>query len=401
MWRKLVPLFGLFQLRVIVGRRRGSSRSVYRPLPSGKLIVGYATGPCNTTQLVREVRAGCNVLIWFSIALRSVEGAATITGGPEASCVVETRRVLDGLGYGDVAHMISIGGWDAIHPNATVANGTEWWRVFAEWNAAGSKFFDGIDWDVEGNDDLASDENVIPTEVLALMQTMSAAAKDAGALVSLVPAQSYLDPSATGFDFALNHSYADWYPDFYYRGLNTYAPLVIARPELFDFVSVQFYESWSRCAQAVEEENRDPADYLVDFVSQVAEGWQVDFGQTRPLGLQGRHVVRLDLRKLVLGFSTGTNVRGKMIYVDPRDVGRAYDALTSRGLPFRGAMFWNTRLDFGPNCYLPNGTNTDCNLARGFNDFLHVRSPSSSHRRGGQPAPGKDRTMAPGLQDLT
>ena len=362
--------------------------AAYRPLPRGPLIVGYAT-QCNATKLLTEVSGGCNVLIWFSLALKSVDGVATITGGPDPACVRETRSFLDARGYGDVAHMISIGGWDAVHPNSTVADGAEWWQIFEKWNNVAE--YDGIDWDVEGNDDLSSAENVLPNATLTLMFDMSKAAKDAGALVSLVPAQSYFDPTANTFDYKLNASYNDWHPDFPYRGTNTYTPLVVKNSSLFDFVSVQFYESWSRCGQAIEQQFQDPAQYLADFVRAVASGWTVDFGDVhQPLGLTGKHNVSLDVaEKLVLGFSTGSKMqnRGKMIYVAPNDVRRAYLNLAPSHR-FRGCMFWNTKLDSGPNCYFFNGTNTPCALAKGYNAIFHVRpdvifdSSEAYHHRG-------------------
>ncbi len=81
-------------------------------------------------------------------------------------------------------HLLSIGGWDAPHPDTLVdgrvrpplllpwsaagaaygmsghpAGLQTWWRVFQRWNEAvaaqpalGFHGFDGIDWDLEGND---------------------------------------------------------------------------------------------------------------------------------------------------------------------------------------------------------------------------------------------------------
>ena len=70
-------------------------------------------------------------------------------------------------------------------------------------------------------------------------------------LVSMVPAQSYLDESSSSFNPSLLNAYADWKPNFTYHGRNCYAyVLAAAPPSTFDLVTIQLYESWSRADQA-------------------------------------------------------------------------------------------------------------------------------------------------------
>ncbi|KAJ1463079.1 hypothetical protein M885DRAFT_504615 [Pelagophyceae sp. CCMP2097] len=342
----------------------------YRALPPGSLIVAYATS-CNATELHREVAAGVNVLVWFSIALQSVDGQPTITGGPDKACVLDVKHRLDAAGYTDVAHLISVGGWDAPHPNYTVADGGEWWNVFSEWNGA-SPLYDGIDWDLEGNDNPDSPYNEFAIETLFVMREMSASAKRAGAAVSLVPPQSYLDTTESGFDRSLRHAYADWQPNFHYRGRNAYAALLAWDSFLYDFVDVQLYESWSRAGQAVEQ-GADPAAYLAQWVSQVTEGWLVDFASDESVGLANATLVRVPASKLVVGFSFGSKPpnAGKSCLFEAADVQRAFDLLGS-AKP-RGLAFWNTHLDYHGACDGNDGINKHCDFATGFNDVLKVR----------------------------
>ena len=58
--------------------------------------------------------------------------------------------------------LYSIGGWGAPHPS-TLLSGGEWWNVFKTWNrdfisrpSLNFSGFDGIDWDLEGNNELTS-----------------------------------------------------------------------------------------------------------------------------------------------------------------------------------------------------------------------------------------------------
>ncbi|KAJ8599408.1 hypothetical protein CTAYLR_009702 [Chrysophaeum taylorii] len=257
---------------------------------------------------------------------------------------------------------MSIGGWDAAHPNSTVASGSEWWSLF---EAYGGGVFDGIDWDLEGFDNLDSPYNKVNFSTLELIHDMSASAKAAGAVVSLVPPQSYFDVTESRFDLRLTNTYLDFKPDFRYRGRNTYAPLVVWNASLYDFVDLQLYESWSRAAQAIEQLDWDPAAYLAALVGAMERGWTVDFGA-------GVARVAVEPKKLVLGFSRGSDSDPeKSVYIDPSAAAAAFAALPP-DRRFRGVMFWNAHLDGGP-CWLPNGTQITCDFAAGFNNFLHVR----------------------------
>lgn len=97
-------------------------------------------------------------------------------------------------------HLISIGGWAGPHPDTRISS-SEWYSFVNKWNydlsekylnRKGERFFAGIDWDMEGNDDLPQ-YNTFSVPVLNLMGEMSQMAKRDGYFMSLVPSQSLFD----------------------------------------------------------------------------------------------------------------------------------------------------------------------------------------------------------------
>jgi hypothetical protein len=139
--------------------------------------------------------------------------------------------------------------------------------------------FDGLDWDVEGNDDVASPRNTFAPRCLRWMGRFSQRAKQAGYVVAMAPAgttaphpisfcctdplttfvaaladhavllslprlslclallahtpgaESYLDPTTALFDLSLTHAYPEWshpslQPNFWY---STVSSLLLAR----------------------------------------------------------------------------------------------------------------------------------------------------------------------------
>ena len=126
-----------------------------RSLPEGPLLMGYAPG-CDQDKIINAVQSGVNVLFWFSIALVNDGGVPAITGGPDLDCIASSAATLTSLGL-ETTHMVSVGGWDAPHPT-TDFPAEEMYAAFKDWNekivarAGIPNGFDGIDWDLEGND---------------------------------------------------------------------------------------------------------------------------------------------------------------------------------------------------------------------------------------------------------
>jgi hypothetical protein len=151
-----------------------------------------------------------------------------VQSGRNYTCIAQVAKALRDRGLG-TSHMISIGGWDAPHPNTTWS-GAAWADAWHKWNreevahpALGFDGFDGIDWDLEGYDDKSSVYNHFTPACMALVGEMSQALKRAGFIVSMVPPQSYLDVTTGQFDMSLLHAYPSFHPDFGYHGWNVYA----------------------------------------------------------------------------------------------------------------------------------------------------------------------------------
>ena len=124
-------------------------------LPPGNLNMGYVGGDCNTTQIVTAVESGLNVLFWFSINLVNRNGRPAVQGGPNLTCVAATAAELRARSL-NTTHMISVGGWDAPHPT-TAFTPQQVYAAWKTWNEQvvprdGFPGFDGVDWDLEGND---------------------------------------------------------------------------------------------------------------------------------------------------------------------------------------------------------------------------------------------------------
>ena len=352
-----------------------------RSLPAGSLIVGYATA-CDdangaTAKVLAEAEAGVNVIIWFASNLvkDATTGAARVAFGMNVTCIANVAATLRARRL-PTAHLLSVGGWDAPHPN-TSFSGAAWFEAWHAWNTGpavsrpslGWHGFDGIDWDLEGNDNVNSTWNHFTTAGMALVGDMSVAAKRAGYVVTLVPPQSYFDVTRSAFDLSLLHGYPDFHPKFKYHGHNAYV-LWYAKyggGATFDFIDVQLYESFSPANEAIYGQNTPPAEYLVGLARAFSKGWTVDFGSD-PAVKWPTQVVRVPPSQLVLGFSFGWS-QGKSLFVDPKDFAKAWAALSPAERP-RGGMFWNIGMDGGK---VNHTSNVSCNFAKEFNEFMHVR----------------------------
>ena len=227
----------------------------HRPLPPGNLIVAYATS-CDEGKVLSAVGNGTNVLIWFAANLNGVDESGkkpVVQFGKNITCIASVAKALRDHGHTNVSHLLSIGGWDAPHPN-TFFSPAQWHESWVSWNAdnarVGEPFgwdgFDGIDWDLEGNDAQSSPYNVFTEDCFNLVGELSSLLHGDGYVVTMVPPQSYFDEENTAFDLSLLHSFPNFHPEFKYRGANVYAGIFAKWPTAFDIVDIQLYESWSR-----------------------------------------------------------------------------------------------------------------------------------------------------------
>ena len=81
---------------------------------------------------------------------------------------------------------------------------------------------------MEGNDDPASERNVLDVASLDLFGSLSVAMKRGGYLTTMVPPESYLDPTDDRFDTRLNLTYDGEFDGVYFphHGRNCYAYLL-------------------------------------------------------------------------------------------------------------------------------------------------------------------------------
>ena len=133
-------------------------------LPEGPIIAAWQNwGTCNETQTLRAVERGVNVVFWFSTNLVKDGGQPKVTGPiPDLNCVARVRQQIQEKQL-PTAHLITIGGWDAPHPEDSFT-GAEWFQAWHAWNQALPMPFDGFDWDLEGN---SADSRSISCSMLA------------------------------------------------------------------------------------------------------------------------------------------------------------------------------------------------------------------------------------------
>ena len=134
-----------------------SCTAVPNSLPEGNIIAAWQNwGACNETQTLEAVERGVNVIFWFSLNLVKEENQPKISGAiPDLECVARVRsKILEKKL--PTRHLISIGGWDAPHPD-TSFSGAEWFEAWHQWNQQLPMPFAGFDWDLEGL--MASNKN--------------------------------------------------------------------------------------------------------------------------------------------------------------------------------------------------------------------------------------------------
>ena len=346
-----------------------SSACARRPLPP-TLNVGYANwGECDD-KIVQAATQGVNVLIWFAVELvLSDQQRPLVHGGPNLTCVANVAASLRARNL-STHHFISVGGWNAPHPTASGGTVDEWYQALEAYQlkaqAAGLPGgFDGLDWDLEGNDSPTSPWNTFAAADLRLVAQLSTRIKQSGRFVSLAPPQSYLDCTTPDFSLSVGLPARCWHPEFTYAGRSVYAALLALAPaDTYDFVSLQLYESWSLAACALYLRHEPPGTYLRALVRGMDAGWRVPFARAPSLGLPNASV-RVPADKLVLGIANGWTRAGaasKALFLPPAELAAAWARLAPKP---RGVMFW----DIGDE----GEGKPPLFMARALNSFLHTR----------------------------
>lgn len=314
-----------------------SGMAINPRLPAERLIIGYATSRAlREDSVVPACLAGVNVVIW-SFAHMEVDdesGNPTIRETFNLEDIAATKRRIGALGL-DVCHLVAFGGWNGPHPS-TRFKGSMWWDTFRAWND--NELFDGVDWDLEGHDNPEAPTCILSAEVEEIVLTFTTLARSAGFVVAVAPPESYLDAKGDGsLSRRLNlQPLAPWgakIGDFPYAGRNAYARL-LARTH-FDFVSVQFYEGYSRACYETTQLAIPLADYLVDVVARFAVGFDVTDTADGSV-----FSILVPPSNLVLGFANAWTDGEKFLRADPNEIARAFARLRQDGLEPRGTMFW-------------------------------------------------------------
>jgi hypothetical protein len=362
-----------------------SSSASPRALPRA-VVGGYSSwGHCGD-DIVRACEQGVNVVYWFAINL------APSPTGLDLDCIANVSATLRALSL-PTTHMVSVGGWDAPHPTG-YANAS---AMYSEWKAWNEHVvarpgletgFDGVDWDLEGADNVSSPTNSMTPQTLDLVGGFSQLAKADGYLVTLVPCESYLDPTTSRFDGSLLWAYPEWHPEFKYHGHNAYAYLlsrygttVAAREpsalstssvQTFDAVTIQLYESFAHASFNTSE--REPpqtgAEYLESWVPRLAAGWDVDFGSAPEFGWPSA-TVSVPAQQLVLGLGNGWagGPDHKSVLLMPDQLAAAWASLAARNLSVRGGTFWSIPQEGT----VPPAGGSPLFLAIALNSILHTR----------------------------
>jgi len=333
-----------------------------RGLPD-KVLIGYATS-CDE-KVTQAVRNGVNVVIWSFIEIHSTTSSNLHDGDDvgdsgeedkEEDTVIlkwnslDATRIrrhihdLDEEGYSDTIHLVSFGGWNGPHLDTRIS--CERW--FKTWRGMADDIgFHGIDWDLEGHDDIHSPTNHFSVDCLNRMGCISRMAKEEGYIIGIAPPQSYLDTKNTKFSRSVTLMDKDrtWHDDFHYFGSNVYAYLLAKYGEYIDLISIQFYESYSRAAMTIYgPQKMNAASYFEMYVHDLASknfSTFIEFENDPTIGLYNQWV-SIPSSKLVFGFANGwaLDTDDKALFVSSKDIEIAYQNLKQHGLDPRGFMFW-------------------------------------------------------------
>ncbi len=163
-----------------------SGLAVKKTLPE-RVIVGYASR-CGDGSVKRAVEDGVNVVIWsfcnlsptshhyfmnMRSSLRGLEVLPTIHTELDLECIRQEIQVLE-KDYADVVHLVSFGGWNGGHLDVDYSSR----QIYEAWKQFGGDIFHGMDWDLEGNNNVESPNNFFTLDTLDRMGQVSQLAKD-------------------------------------------------------------------------------------------------------------------------------------------------------------------------------------------------------------------------------
>ena len=322
-----------------------------RSLPSARpLIIGYASN-AKSGKVEQAILDGASVIIWSFIHLNIRNDDGRSCDIKTALDLIEIKRIRDK--YKHVVHLAAFGGWNGPHPptfsDGSSLSGGKWCDVFMQFNEMNGFLFDGIDWDYEGNDNLDAPTSKFTLETLEIMADFSIEAKSKGLIVSMAPAESYLDAAVVPggidatFSLRLDLPPREWtspedrdmIKGFSHAGRQCYTyVLAKAGVETFDFISIQLYEGYASYLYEVTRMKKDPVDAILKRVNGFVGGYVVS---EMPLKSNPEYEVKIPSSKLVIGVGNRWCDGVKFCKIHPKTLKDAYDR-TGKG--FLGVMFW-------------------------------------------------------------
>ena len=394
------------------------------------VVIGYADNFDSKDKILQAVKDGVNVIVWAFFNFDENTGKINQPRASKAVSLIEHEIPKD------VIHLTSFGGWNGPHllsrtPEKNYYSAQQLYDAWVEFNQNHQEAFDGFDWDLEGNDNPQAKTAVFTYDCLQKVVEMSRLAKCDEYIVGMAPPQSYLDiqsdfstispyfnnnhnnneqrhvknnknvaPFSTRLNFPPTLISPLWHPEFHYTSHNSYAYLLAHHSEAFDFISIQFYETWSRANYEINQHDKnsiDPSDYLVRYVKDLLfrqEGYHVSFPneillpttknahhmhinvqlqdienieKNWELGDETTVFISLPMHKLVFGFANGWALDrkdGGAVFFQPSDIQKAFDVLrqdadivkNKHSLP-RGCMFWCIDHEGDHGIYMAKGLN--------------------------------------------
>ena len=177
---------------------------------------------------------------------------------------------------------------------------------------------------------MAKQMNVDPKWLLLktdIMGKFSQLLKKDGYIVSMAPAESYLDSSTDEFSLSLLYNYPEWEkkcPDFNYHGRNAYAYLLAKYSvDTFDFISVQLYEGYSHTLFKYKKNKQNLGIILYDLINSFIEGFVVDFSKEENSGM-GKEIIKIPKEKIVIGLANGW-AGDRFLFVNEKNKGAYND----------------------------------------------------------------------------
>ena len=314
------------------------------------LKIGYTFfGECDD-KIFEAVQNGLNIIIWSQIDFTSNEDNTKpfFNGTLDYRCVAKMIKKFRDNNY-FVINLLSVGGYGCPHINVdfTVYEYFEEWLKFNEKISSTENHFfgfDGIDWDIEGNNEIESPYNNFTYKELDIIGKFSQLLKKEGYIVSMTPRESYLDPSTNEFSLSLiNYSNSEWeniFGDISYQGRNIYSYLIAKYSmNTFDFISIQLYEDYSLSLYKFDKQNKTFGEILDYLVGKLSSGYEVNFSMDKNSGL-GNKIIKINQNKIVIGLANAW-ASNLFLFLNEENIIEGYKYLKEHKKNIKGFMFWN------------------------------------------------------------